>query len=186
MKNIQKISRLLKYVLYGWATANVALPFFIFANGKVMENLSFMVGFDKNNHHTTLPFDVDKYLSFTTGHKFLVALSAMPSEILYSIALIFAAKLFECYEKGHYFSVNAYKKFGNIGKFFILSVLISYPQELLFTFVSTMKEPVGQRLIRITASNHDVTSIAMALMIIVVGWVMKEAVRLKQDQDLTV
>lgn len=186
MKNIRKMSQFLKYALYGWAATNVALPFFIFANGTVMKNLSFMVGFDKNNHHSTLPFDVDKYLSFTSGHKFLVALSALPSEIIYSIALIFAAKLFECYEKGHYFSVETARKFGNIGKFFILSVLVSYPQELLFTFVSTMKEPAGERLIRITASNHDVTSIAMALMIIVVGWVMKEAVRLKQDQDLTV
>jgi|GEM_PF-4259017 len=186
MKNIQKLSQFLKYGLYSWSIINVALPFFIFANGKVMKNLSFMVGFDKNNHHNTLPFDVDKYLSFTTGHKFLVALSAMPSEILYSIALIFAAKLFECYEKGNYFSVESAKKFGNIGKFFILSVLVGYPQELLFSFVATMKEPVGQRMIKITASNHDFSAIMLAIMIIVIGWVMKEASKLKQDQDLTV
>jgi hypothetical protein len=150
-----------------------------------MKNVDLMMGFH-GSAHQSLPVDIDKYIDYSLWHKFFVALSSLPSEILYSIALIFAAKLFECYEKGNYFSLETARKFGNIGKFFIYSVLIGYPQEVLFSYVATMNAPVGHRLIRLSASNHDLSAIMMALMIIVVGWVMKEAVRLKQDQDLTV
>ncbi len=185
MKNIQKVSQFLKYGLYFSAIVNVVWPFFILAHGKIMKNMDVMAGY-KGSVHISLPIELDKYINLSLSHRILTALSSMPSDLIYSIALIFAAKLFECYEKGNYFSIETSKKFGNIGKFFIYSVVIGYPQELLFSFVVTMKEPVGQRLIRITASNHDFSAIMMAIMIVVVGWVMKEAVRLKNDQDLTV
>jgi hypothetical protein len=186
MNNIQKLSRFLKYLFYVGACLNVLIPFLVFTTDKVMRAAS-LCRVDKWGYHTdNLPVTLERYSSFSLGHKILVGLSAIPAAILYSIALLSIAKLLELYEKGEYFSEKTAKQFGNIGKFFIFSVLITFPQELLFTAITTLKEPSGQRFMSVGISNHDFSSILFALMIILVGWVMREAVKIKKDQDLTV
>ena len=186
MNSIQKLSRILKYAFYMGAGLNVLIPFLVFTNNKVMQIMS-LCRADKWGYHTdNLPVTLERYLSFSTSHKILIGLSVLPAAIFYSIALLSIAKLLGLYEKGEYFSERTAKQFGNIGKFFIFSVLVSFPQELLFTAVTTMKEPSGQRFMSVGISNHDFSATLFALMIILVGWVMKEAVKIKQDQDLTV
>lgn len=181
MRNIQKLSRILKYGFYMGAVFNVVFPFLSFTNKSLIKML-----YLSSNPHLVLPVGVEKYLTFSLSHKVLIGLSTLPANILYSIALLSIAKLLTLYEKGVYFSEETAKRFSDIGKFFIFSVIISFPQEALFTAATTLQEPSGQRLIRLSASNHDFTAILFALMIILVGWVMKEANRLKRDQDLTV
>ena len=64
-------------------------------------------------------------------------------------------------------------------------MIVSFPQQALFTAVATMKEPAGTRFFKVIASQQDLSAIMFALMIILVGWVMREAVKIKHDQDLT-
>ena len=180
MNKIQKLSKFLKYIFYAGAITKILIPVSIFLSH------SALLLSKGHSTHTELPISIDKYLSFSFGHKALVALSALPSEIMYSISLVFIAKLLHLYEKRDYFSLKTARYFGNIGKFFIFSVLVSFPQEILFSYVVTMNEPKGERFIRFSASNHDFSGIMFALMIILVGWVMKEAVKIKCEQDLTV
>lgn len=186
MKNIQKLSKFLKYAFYVGAALNVLIPFFAFTVDKMRQAASICRAEKWGYHTDNLPVTLERYSSFSIGHKILVGLSSLPAAVLYSIALLSIAKLLELYEKGEYFSEKTAKQFGNIGKYFIFSVLISFPQELLFTAITTMKESSGQRFMSIGISNHDFSSILFALMIILVGWVMREAAKIKKDQDLTV
>lgn len=182
MHHIKKLSRFLKYGFYVGAILHILFHFLYFTTSTLIK-LAYL---NFPNIHHALPVSLEKYLSFSWGHKLLIAFSCLPSNILYSLALFSVAKLLALYEKGIYFSEEAAKRFGNIGKFFILSVIVSIPQEALFTAAVTLHEPAGHRFLRLSFSNHDFTAILFALMIILVGWVMKEASRLKHDQDLTV
>lgn len=186
MNNIQKLSKVLKYAFYAGASLNILIPFLIFTSNKVMHLMTLCQADTWGFHTDNLPVTLERYQSFSIGHKILVGLSTLPAAILYSIALLSIAKLLSLYEKGEYFSEKTATQFGNIGKFFIFSTLANFPQELLFTTIATMNEPRGHRFMSVGISNHDFSAILFALMIILMGWVIKEAVQIKHDQDLTV
>ena len=103
MNKVQKLSRTLKYAFYIGAFFNIITPFIIYINETVIRLIINIIVTTKVTYSDLLPVSLERYLSFSLGHKTLIALSTLPANIFYSLALLFAGRLLSLYAKGEYF-----------------------------------------------------------------------------------
>ena len=98
----------------------------------------------------------------------------------------FLIKLFGAYRKGIIFSSGNAKAIRNIGITLLIWEIATLPYQLLLTFVMTAMQPAGQHFIAVSYSNHDLTTLLTAFIIIVIGWIMQRGADLAEEQALTV
>lgn len=118
------------------------------------------------------------------GTGFLISL--VPN--LLTVAVIYClARLFALYEQGKIFVVESSRYLRRVGFLLlignIISPLIVNP---LMQAVMTMHNPTGQRYASITFGTNDLYNIFVALLIILISWIMTEACKIHEEQQLTV
>jgi hypothetical protein len=97
----------------------------------------------------------------------------------------FLYRLFSLYQQGIFFTERAACLIRNVGIVMLVWQVIHPIYDLLLTFVVSMSQK-HHHFMGVSFSNHDAADIVFALVIIVVAWVMREAAKLQQDQQLTV
>ena len=74
----------------------------------------------------------------------------------------------------------------NIGILILAGQIIGFIHEILIGIVLTMHNPVGHRLASFNFDSYNVYFIVIAIMIILISWIMGEAVKLKEEQQYIV
>lgn len=98
----------------------------------------------------------------------------------------FLIQLFKLYERGEIFTRNNVKYIRNIGYAMLGSQLIQPIYQALMTFILTMNNPKGHRLISIGFGTTDIMLLLTALIIILISWIMTEGYKLNDEQKYTV
>lgn len=96
------------------------------------------------------------------------------------------AQLFKLYEQGYLFEENNIRLIKSVGIYMMLGQLIQLIYQPLISIALTFNNPVGKRLIVMTVSTTNLSTIITALIILVTSWIIKEASQLKTDTQLTI
>ncbi|UNM06721.1 MAG: DUF2975 domain-containing protein [Holosporaceae bacterium] len=157
---------------------NIALPFFIHFSDSTWGRISLK--------KTLEDVQIDTYLALTTLHKIYLALICLPSTVFYSLGLFTISRLMSEYEKGYYFTIKTVNLLKRSAIFFFVCELLEIVQEIAYSYCLTMKNEPGSRFIKISFTNHNFSQITLSLMIILIAWIMKEALKLKSENELMI
>lgn len=103
------------------------------------------------------------------------------------IGLLFMRKIFIQYTQNIIFTKQNARLYQLIGGCFIIdAIATSFISEIIFSWASTMTNPAGQRYISASLSNHTFESIICGIIVIIIGYVMHEGEKMKNEQNLTV
>jgi len=109
----------------------------------------------------------------------------IPTGMIMSI-LYLLYRLFKKYSQGEIFDGRNVVRIKNIG-YFILAYNLSSPlYEGLVTYALTYQNEVGHKMIRMGLSGMNLFSIAIAVMIIIIAWIMDEGRKLKENEAYTI
>ncbi len=73
-----------------------------------------------------------------------------------------------------------------IGYMFLGYSILMPLHQAVMTFILTMNNPVGEKLIGVSFGTPNIEIIITALIVIVIAWVMEEAHKLKEQEALTI
>ncbi len=100
-------------------------------------------------------------------------------------ALIFALRylrsLFRGYANGDFFSVRAATYLGKVGKAVLAWVILRFVTGPILSVLLSMHLEPGKRVIAITLDIPDIVALFLAACITVIGWVLKEASQLQEE-----
>jgi hypothetical protein len=108
-------------------------------------------------------------------------ISCIPLSITMLI-LYYLVKLFKLYEQAQIFTSANVKYIRNIGWIMLLNQIIRPIYEAMFTAALTFQNPHGHRFISISFTNNNLTTLIIALFIILISWVMAEGCKLNDEQ----
>jgi hypothetical protein len=113
------------------------------------------------------------------------AVSAIPMAIelyiLYSLI-----KLFKLYEKGEIFTSLNVNHIRHIGYALLISQILNPIYEFLMGVALTLHNPPGKGFAAIGFDLTNIGIILIALITLLISWVMAEACKLREEQQLTI
>ena len=96
-------------------------------------------------------------------------------------------KLSKRYATGKVFTLDNAKSYSRLGLIYLLSALLLQPlSDMFFSLCVTINNPIGQRMISFGINVNNLTAIFFALVLIVIGQVMKLGHKISEEQELTV
>jgi len=96
-------------------------------------------------------------------------------------------KLSKRYAMGKIFTLNNAKAYSILGVIYLLSALLLQPlSQVFFSLCATINNPAGQRTIAFGIDINNLTAIFFAIVLIVIGQVMKFGQKINEEQELTV
>lgn len=96
-------------------------------------------------------------------------------------------KLSKNYVSGKVFNLDNAKSYSQLGIIYLVSGLCLQPiYQMFFHLCVTFNNPVGQRTIAFTLGVDSLTAIFFAIVLIVIGQVMKLGQKISEEQELTV
>lgn len=95
-------------------------------------------------------------------------------------------KLLSYYQRNELFSANTLALFKKISRIAFAWVIYEPIKFTLLSFVTTMTNPVGQRIITIGITSNDVIHICIVGFFWIITSLMHEAYLMKSEQDLTI
>jgi len=113
---------------------------------------------------------------------FLISLIPLSATLYGAINL---KKLFGLYEQGIVFAEQNVRCFHHIGYALVASVPANIISTMLISLLLNFDKPFGTRVI-FQFSSYDIAFLFIGAMIVLVSWVMKEAVRMEDEQAHTV
>jgi hypothetical protein len=122
----------------------------------------------------------------TTQTKMLGFLVSLIPDGIFMLACFLLAQLFRLYEKGQIFLAQNVRCIRNLGLLLLIKPVLLLVYEPLLTFILTMNNPVGERLIKVSAGTDQIGEIALALVILLISWIMDEGRKLKEQEDYIV
>ncbi len=102
------------------------------------------------------------------------------------LMIYYVIKLFKLYESGTIFSLQNVKCIKRAGGLLMISQVITQLCNTLLTLILTWGNPPHHQMLELTFSGGNIGLVLVGLMVLVVGWVMTEAVKLRHEQELTV
>ncbi|MCP4114368.1 MAG: DUF2975 domain-containing protein [Desulfobacteraceae bacterium] len=115
---------------------------------------------------------------------------AFAGEIPAILVMLFALKslkaLFSLYEKGIYFEAENVKQFRLLGKLALWGVLTDAVNETFLILAKTINNPPGEKVLAIGISSDHVKLMVVACIIMLIGMVMDEGRKIKDENQLTV
>lgn len=103
-----------------------------------------------------------------------IVLSSVPLMALAS-GLSHLRKLFQSYARGEYFSSTAALHLGTVGRAVGVWVVLDFLCEPLLSIWVTMNEPVGERMISLSATAPSVVALFLAACIAVIARILLQA-----------
>lgn len=122
-------------------------------------------------------------MSHTKFYGFLVSL--IPAGVILAV-LYCLIRLFRFYEKGVIFSIENVRMIRNMGYLLLVGQLLHPVYDVLMSLVLTWHNPVGHRMIGISEGSMNIGIVMIGLLIILVSWIMTEAQKLQEEQQLTI
>lgn len=98
----------------------------------------------------------------------------------------FFLKLFRCYEIGEIFTLRSNSYIKKIGVVLLLGVPLNLLYQVLITLVMTSKNPAGHRMVALAIGASDIRDLITAGLVLLVAHIMGEALKLREEQVLTV
>ncbi|WP_432463300.1 MULTISPECIES: DUF2975 domain-containing protein [unclassified Agarivorans] len=114
---------------------------------------------------------------------FLVCLLPI-SVLLYGV--IHLRKLFTLYQHGIIFSYENVTCFKRMGFALLAWTAVGIVSNTLLGLVLTFQNPVGERLVTIGFGSSDMINLIIGSVVLLISWVLKEAVEMKYEQEYTV
>ncbi|MBQ4832077.1 DUF2975 domain-containing protein [Pseudoalteromonas sp. MMG010] len=94
-------------------------------------------------------------------------------------------RLFRLYQQGVFFSVKNSQCFSWLGAILVFQfVMVAIAPALVFTIITAIDGIELKRVVSI--SDTDIISLIAGLIIFVIGWIMKQAHQLQQEQALVI
>lgn len=133
-----------------------------------------------------IPDNIQILHSLTALECFYGWLISLLPMALTMLIFYFFIKLFSFYRKGEIFTEKSISYIRNIGIVMLIEQLVGIFYEAILGFVLTFHNPPGHRLAEVSLSTYNVRYIMTAIMVILVSWIMGEAVKLNEEQKYTV
>ena len=96
-------------------------------------------------------------------------------------------KLARNYINGVVFSLANAKSYQQLGIVYLINALLLQPiYQMFFHLCVTFNNPVGQRTIAFTLGVDNLTAIFFAIVLIIIGQVMKLGQKINEEQELTI
>ncbi len=131
-----------------------------------------------------LPVPITSPLSLgTLWMAFLVSL-VPTSVIIYG--LLNLKTLFSLYEQGIVFTQGNVQCFHRLGLSLMALVIAGFIHTPLLSMVLSFNNPEGQRMLTLQFGTQNLSLFIMGAMLVLVSWVMSEAVKLEHEQAHTV
>jgi hypothetical protein len=102
--------------------------------------------------------------------------------ILYGLFRLRA--LFILYQNGMIFTAKNVSCFRSLGRTLIAWMICDVIRNSLLSMILTMNNPPGKRSITVGLNSADFTGIFVGIVIITIAWVMDEARKIQEDQEL--
>lgn len=149
-------------------------------------NIAFWVGVGMGNDVLghNLPVEVDPDIP-ASSLVFACALSMIPTGV-FMYALYQLMKLFGLYSKGVIFASENVSAIRSLGKAIITWEIANFLTSIALGIVLTLHRGTGNRLLVIGMDNADLYALVAGFSVLTIAWVMDEARKLKEDQELFV
>lgn len=98
----------------------------------------------------------------------------------------FLAKLFKLYEAGNFFTLQNAQCYKNLAWVYVFKSGGNIIYNSLLSFVLTMHNPPGKRILTFGLGSDDLAHLLISGIILVISWVMIEAVRLQEENTYTI
>lgn len=99
----------------------------------------------------------------------------------------FLVRLFKLYSEGQIFSLDNVACFRNLGLAVLFGKLATYIEQPLLSYVMTwMQNPNDAEFTVNFFRSTDLSVILFAVFLIIISWIMGEAVKLNEEQELTI
>lgn len=181
MDKIKKVSRFVRYYLWAYIIWNVGGHFLAHAH-QFTFTLSWMDTFPDYK----LPGITMDFFALPFWQRFLVSVVSFPSLLFQMLAAYSLLCLMKLYENAEYFTERTSRLFRNIGVFVLWSEALNIIMQVPTSYCLTFMNPPGQRMINVSLSNHNIEGIALATVILLVGWIMERAAKLQEDSNATI
>ncbi|WP_147819524.1 DUF2975 domain-containing protein [Salidesulfovibrio onnuriiensis] len=95
-------------------------------------------------------------------------------------------KLFSLYSQGIIFEHENVKCFRGVAWGLIASNLLAIPAGTLISFIITVTNPEGDRLLHMGIDDTDISMVVVGIMLLVISRIMDEGRKMKEEQAFTV
>jgi hypothetical protein len=149
-------------------------------------NVVFWVGIGMGNDVLghTLPVQVDPDIP-ASSLVFACLIGMIPTSV-FVYALYQLIKLFGYYSTGVIFSKANVLAIRNLGKSIIYWELANFLCSIALGIVLTLHRGTGNRLLVINLQNSDLYALVAGFSVLTIAWVMEEARKIKEEQELIV
>jgi hypothetical protein len=123
---------------------------------------------------------------YSLMHRFIIlAIQLLPISITV-IVCNKLAKLFSLYGKGILFEEENINLIKGISIFMIVGELIQFIYQPLMSAALSFNNPPGERFASILMGTTNISTLVIAIIILVASWILEEAQQLKSDSQLTI
>lgn len=127
-------------------------------------------------------YDLEKVgLSTTTWQLILAALFHFASDIVGLIMLFLSYQLFRGIRSDGVFTLDVGLRLRRIGGLLLALVPVSIISNTLGVLVLSLSNPSGQRIVRVSVDDSDVYAVIIGVLLLIVGHIMVEAVRIADE-----
>ena len=96
------------------------------------------------------------------------------------------AKLFKLYADGRIFTKSNVACFRNLGLAILFGKIVSYLEAPLLSYILTWLHNPKAAKYTIAFRSTDISVILFAVFLIIISWIMGEAVKMSEEQELTI
>jgi hypothetical protein len=185
MEKIIKVSQFIRMFVIVVAIIHIGIGLFVAIN---LDTDPSMLAMEEEVSPFELRYDID---SSEAKQLAAIDMNAMiwlesPIYIIYLMIYWFIFRLFSEYREAKIFSVDAILQLRNLGVTFIIWPVFAalYPPLLIISLKALGILEHGE--INLGLGADDLSIVIMGLMLTVVGWIMGEAQKIKEEQELTV
>ncbi len=188
MHRIQKIS---SYLLMVFNVLILALPLiavltWLFIETEFMKNLisnSFLF----KQIQTPEGFVSLSQIKWTSTSKIIGFIACILGALPIFLSLFSLKSIFQNYQKGKIFTITNAQHYRRLGIFFFLDALLATPiGDMLMILATTLSNPPGHRYISLSFGTPNIEALFCGILVMVISWVMLEASKLHEEQQLTI
>ena len=179
---MNRIKRISIFLRYAFLVALVAIP--------IIETACWVLfNGDTNSYFISEYLQAlnPEYLGSLTGlQKFLGLLVSCPYALMRMFCCWQLAKLFGLYSDGYIFTYENSSCYSKAAWALLIGEVIYPFTQTAISYIATMNNPVGKRLIMIGFDDTNASNIVIACVILAISWVMDEGRKLQEEAKLII
>ncbi|MBM3857610.1 MAG: DUF2975 domain-containing protein [Verrucomicrobia bacterium] len=188
--SLQKIKNVSRFGSSIATTLLVAMPFFyiakwIFIDHSIIKQLSGLGICFAIKGPTA--FVKPWMISWTPGLKLFGLGADLIGHLPVWMGLLVLKLIFKNYSEGNIFTATNARCYQYLAGIFLLNAIVFKPIfDTMMVLVATLHNPPGQRILSIAFTVTNIQDILWGGVVIIIAWVMSEASKLQEEQQLTI